>query len=208
MMLILTILIVLVLLIASETWWHYKRPHNELSRKFIHMSVGSFAAFWPYFLSWNEILFLSAAFLIVVSLSQYLGIFQAIHAVERPTWGEVCFALAVGMLAVLAREPLVFTVALLIMSLSDGLAALVGTAYGKNNQYTVLGHKKSLAGSLAFFGSALVLLIGYAFVVSDPPSAAVLAGLALVATGLENIAIRGLDNLAVPLVVAGVLMTV
>lgn len=208
MALILTILTVLCVLLISEVWWHHKRPHDEFSRKFVHISVGTFAAFWPYYLSWNEILFLSAAFLIVVTISQYLGLFKAIHAVERPTWGEVCFAISVGVLALVAREPLIYTVALLHMSLSDGLAALVGTKFGRSNSYNVWGHKKSIAGSAAFFISSLTILVAYAQVASIAPPALIIVGLAALATALENLAVRGLDNLVVTLVVAAVLLAV
>lgn len=208
MTLILTVLIVFAILVLSEVWWHNKRPHNELSRKFVHITVGTFAAFWPYYLSWNEILFLSVAFLVVVSASQYIGLFKAIHSVERPTWGEACFAVSVGILAAVAGEPLVYTVALLHMSLSDGLAALVGMRYGRGNTYKVFGHTKSLAGSAAFFASSLLILGAYALLAPTAPPLLVLVGLAAVATVLENVAVRGLDNLAVPLMVAGVLYIV
>lgn len=207
-MLILTILAVFTLLIISELWWRVRKPHDELSRKFIHITVGCFAAFWPYFLSWNEILFLSGAFIVVVGLSQYFGVFKAIHAVERPTWGEICFAGAVGILAIVTREPLIYTAALLHMGLADGAAALMGTAYGKTNSYKVFGHTKSVAGTLTFLFASLAILIGYGTVSQETISAIILVGLAAAAAGLENFAVRGLDNLFVPLLVASVLMAV
>lgn len=205
MALILSILVVFIILVSSEVWWRKRRPHDEFSRKFIHITVGSFAAVWPYFLSWNQILLLSAAFLIGVLFSQYLNVFQAIHAVERPTWGEVSFALAVGLLVLVTKDPAIYMVALLHMGLADGVAAIVGTVYGKNNTYKVFGHRKSLAGTLAFLAISLTLLIAYATFAQHTIGAAVLVGLALLATALENVAIRGLDNLFVPLVVAVVL---
>jgi phytol kinase len=204
-MLILTVLIVLCLLVISEVWWRSHKHHGEFSRKFVHITVGSFAAFWPYFLSWKEIILLSLAFIIGVSLSLYFNIFQAIHTVERPTWGEICFAAAVGMLAVFVREPAIYAVALLHMGLADGVAAIVGTTYGKVTRYKVLGHGKSLAGSMAFLAVSLTLLIAYASVTPTPLPATVLVLLAVLVTALENFAVRGLDNLFVPIVVAAVL---
>jgi dolichol kinase len=208
MALILTILVVLLLLVASEIWWRKRRPHDEFSRKFIHVTVGSFAATWPFFLSWDQILGLSAAFLVGVLFSQYLNIFQAIHAVERPTWGEVCFALAVGVLALVTRNPAIYLVALLHMGLADGVAAIVGTIYGKSNTYMVFTHVKSIAGTLAFLAISLTLLIAYATVAPIPINAGIIVVLALLATALENVAIKGLDNLLVPLVVAAALTLV
>lgn len=204
--LILTIGIVFTLLVVSELWWRYKKPHDEFSRKFIHVTVGSFAAFWPYYLTWPEIIGLSVAFIIVVALSQAFGIFKAIHAVERPTWGEICFAAAVGILAAIVQEPLLYTIALLHMSLADGMAALVGTTYGKNNSYMVLGHRKSIAGTSTFFAVSMLLMLIYATVTPAVLSPFAVVLIALAATGLENFAVRGLDNLFVPVWVAGTLL--
>jgi phytol kinase len=206
MTLILTVLAVLAVLVISEMWWRTHRTHNEFSRKFVHITVGSFAAFWPYFLSRQEILLLSAAFIVAVLLSLYLGIFKAIHAVERPTWGEVCFAGAVGVLALMTDDKAIYTAALLHMGLADGMAALVGTAWGKKTRYKVLGHTKSIVGSVAFLLVSLAILIGYATVEPVAPPAALLVGIAAVAAIMENIAVRGLDNLLVPVFVASVLM--
>jgi dolichol kinase len=207
-MLIFAVATVLFLLLISEWWWRKKRPHGEISRKFVHITVGSFAASWPYFLSWSQILLLSLAFIVVVGVSQYFNIFKAIHAVERPTWGEICFALAVGSLALFVKEPLLFTIALLHMSLADGLAAIIGTIFGKKTGYVVLGHRKSIVGTLTFFFVSFSLLLFYATVVDEVISPVVIVGLAAAASALENVAVRGLDNLAVPLVVALVLLGV
>lgn len=206
MALILTVLVIFLLLISSEMWWRIRKPHDEISRKFIHITVGSFAAFWPYFLTWNQILLLSVAFVVVVSISKYLNIFKAIHAVERPTWGEICFAAAVGILALAVREPLIYTVALLHMSLADGLAAIIGTNYGKKYRYKVFGHVKSVAGTLTFVAVSLTILIAYATVSPQAVPAVLVVGLALASAALENFSVRGLDNLLVPLLVAGVLL--
>lgn len=205
MTLVLTVLVVFALLIVSEMWWRIRRPHDEFSRKFIHITVGSFVAFWPLFLSWNQIIALSAAFIVVVTASQYFGIFKAIHAVERPTWGEICFAAAVGILALITKDAAIYMAAVLHMSVADGLAALVGTAYGKSNSYKVFGHRKSIAGTLTFMGVSLAILISYATVVPVAPLPVFLVGLAALAAALENFAVRGLDNLFVPLLVAAVL---
>jgi phytol kinase len=208
MMLIVAILVIFCFLVASEAWWRTHTYHSEISRKFIHITVGCFVAALPFFISWKQIIILSLAFILGVSLSLYFNIFQAIHAVERPTWGELCFGAAVGILAIFVRSPLLYTISLLHMGLADGLAALVGTAYGKTNNYKVFGHRKSIAGSIAFFVVSLTLLIIYATLIPSAIPATYIVLLALVATALENFAIRGLDNLFVPVLVAGALLLV
>lgn len=204
-MLILTIFIIFVLLVGSELWWRKKHPHNELSRKFVHITVGSFAAFWPWFLSWHQILFLSAAFVVVICISRYLNLFQAIHAVERPTWGEVYFAISVGLLALLTHDRLIFMAALLHMSLADGLAAVVGVRFGKNNSYKVFGHVKSVAGTVTFFAVSLCILAVYTLSRHTALQPLDLVTLSVITAAVENVAVLGLDNMVVPLLVVLVL---
>ena len=199
--LFITIVIVFLLVCISELLWRRRNVDTEYTRKFVHISVGSFVAFWPFFLSRQEILLLSVAFVLVVAASSRLQLFKAIHSVQRPTWGEILFAVAVGALAYVAESPWIYAAALLYMSLADGLAAIVGTKFGKKTRYYVFGHAKSAAGTLAFFVVALVILGGYAVVTHQPASVWYLA-IAAAAAALENVAIRGLDNLLVPLLVA------
>lgn len=201
--LILTILAVFAVLVGNELWWRSKTTHGELGRKFVHITVGSFVAFWPFFLSWRQIVGMSAAFLLVVSISKYLHVFQAIHSVQRPTWGELFFALSVGAVTFVTHNKWVYAAALLQMSLADGLAAVVGVRYGNPQRYRVFGHTKSVAGSLCFFLVSLGILVAFGAHWSGQSlsfgySATISAG----ATILENLAVIGLDNLAVPLLVA------
>lgn len=198
---VLAIVVVFVLLVVNEWWWHNYKPRDEFSRKFIHITVGTFVAFWPYFLSWNEIRLLSLAFLIAIGLSRYFKVFRAIHSVMRPTWGEIYFALAVGLTTFVTHSPAIYTIALLQMSLADGLAALIGTKYGVGNDYKVFGAKKSLAGSATFLFVSYIILLSFSLFnthVAIPWCLAV----ASVVTVLENVGLRGLDNLLVPLFVA------
>jgi len=205
MALLITIVIVLAILVGSELYWRKHTMHDEFSRKFVHITVGSFVAFWPYFLNANQIRLLSVAFLIGVAVSRYGGVFKAIHTVQRPTWGEVWFALVVGLLAFMAAHPHIYTVALLEMSLADGLAAVVGTRFGNGNRYTVWGSPKSISGTVAFALVSIGLLIGYVLTTPGTLPVAMILPVALGATVLENVAVHGFDNLFVPLFVATIL---
>jgi phytol kinase len=196
--------IIFLVLCASEFWWRKRKPDSELSRKFVHLSVGSFVAFWPFFLSWTEIRLLCVGFIVVVLVSKKLKIFQAIHSVQRPTHGELYFALVVGVMTFVTHSKGIYAAGLLQMSLADGLAAVIGVRYGKRQRYNVFGHPKSVVGTLTFFITSLALLIGYS-AFSSPISLVWLLGLSAGATVLENLAVGGLDNLLVPLLIAGVL---
>lgn len=199
---ILAVAIVFILLVTAEYWWRTRKSHGEFSRKFVHISVGSLVAFWPWFLSWGEIQFLSIAFLIVISLSKALNIFRSIHSVGRPTWGEVCFAMAVGLTTLVTHDKWVFMAALLQMSLADGLAAVMGVRFGASSRYRIFGHVKSVVGTLTFVVVSLLILFLFQSQSGQDVSTLKLAALPLLSAAVENFAIGGLDNLLVPLLVA------
>jgi phytol kinase len=206
MALVLTVLAVLTLLTVNELWWRRHPVHSELSRKFIHVTVGSFVAFWPYFLSWRQIQLLSIAFLVVVVISKYLRVFQAIHSVQRPTWGEILFAIAVGAITLITHHKAIYAAALLQMSLADGMAAVIGTRYGNRQKYSIFGYTKSVLGTLTFFVVSVVILIGFSHYTHIHLGLTWTIAIAAAASLIENFAIRGLDNLLVPLSVALLLL--
>jgi len=203
--LFLTVSTVFILLLGNELWWRKKRVHGELSRKFIHITVGSFVAFWPFFLDWDQIKLLSIAFVLVVLVSKQLKVFRSIHSVGRPTWGEIFFAVAVGAIALLTEDKWIYMAAILQMSLADGLAAIIGTHYGKSNSYKVFGHVKSLYGTAIFFVTSLLILLGYIYFSGAELELLALIGLAAAASVIENVGVEGTDNLLVPVLVAYVL---
>ncbi len=95
----------------------------------------------------------------------------------------------------------IYTVALLQMGLADGLAAVIGTRYGKHNQYKIFGHAKSLVGAAAFFITSYSILLTY-FIFTGHISIGWCLLVAAGAAGLENLGVQGIDNLLVPLFVA------
>lgn len=201
MILIYVALFVLSLLLINEVWWRRNKQHSEFSRKFVHIVVGSFVAFWPYLMGYNYIRFLSIAFIVTVFFSKKYNIFKSIHSVNRPTLGEVCFALAVGLSTYTASSHLIYLIAMLHMSLADGMAAIVGTKFGKNNSYHALGNKKSVAGSATFLVISLILMTVYCVFAHQDFNIWIVALSGLI-TVVENISPAGLDNLLIPLVVA------
>lgn len=206
MYLTLSVLAIFVVLCVSELGWRKHWLDNEIGRKFVHITVGSFVAFWPFFLSWNEIRLLSLAFFVVVIISDRLKLFRAINSVQRPTYGEIFFALTVGLLTCITQSKGVYAAALLQMSLADGFAAISGTKFGRDNKYHLWGHSKTVVGTTTFIVTSLVILIGYSLLsVSGLPAYVIVLG-AVGAGLLENIAPLGLDNLVVPLYI-GLLLT-
>src|SRR6478752_7428920 len=146
---IVAVAVIFVIVIFAEYLSRYKGVHSELTRKIVHVLVGMFVAFWPFFLSWRQIQLLSVMFLVVVLLSIKFGIFSSVHAISRKSMGEVLFAIIIGILAFISSNQWIFAAAMLHLSLADGLAAVIGLAYGEHNSYRIMGRTKSLAGSLA-----------------------------------------------------------
>lgn len=205
MALTLTLLAVFLILLGSELWWRNHITHSEFSRKFVHITVGSFVAFWPFFLSWNQIRLLSLGFLVVVGISKYLHLFKAIHSVQRPTLGELYFALAVGLMTLITHNKWIYMAALLQMSLADGFAAVMGVRFGKQS-YLVFSHRKSMVGTATFFVTSLAILAVYSQLAGVHLNAIFILGAAALAAVIENFAVAGLDNLLVPLLVAVLLV--
>jgi len=205
---IIAILVILFILVFVEILWRTHTVRGELSRKLIHILVGTFIAFWPFFMPFSDIQKISIALLIVIILSWRFSIFEGIHKVNRRTYGELFYPIGIGLSATLTHDKWVFAAAILHMSLADGLATIIGLRYGKTNNYKVYGQVKSIAGTLTFFVvSALITLwFLYATPQNWPMSTyAVVVFLPLTATFIENIAPLGSDNFFVPMFVIGVL---
>jgi phytol kinase len=202
---VLTIAVTFCILVAAEYLARAKQVHAELTRKLVHVAVGSFVAFWPFFLTWRTIQLLSLAFFVVVCLSIKFEVFRSIHAVQRNIMGELLFAIVIGVLAAISPTPWVFTAAMLHLSLADGLAAVIGLGWGDTNSYKVLGKKKSIAGTTAFIVASYAILALFGIFSHSSTSVITLLWLPLVAAAAENVAVYGTDNLVMPLVVALVL---
>ncbi len=201
MKLLITLLIVFVILVLNELYWRSKKRHSELSRKFIHIVVGSFVAFWPFYLPWSDIQIISLAFIVVVLISRKINLFKSIHSVGRTTWGELYFGISVGLVSVMSSNKWVYMVAILQMSLADGLAAVIGSSVLIGRRYKIFGHNKSLIGSLTFYIISFILTVIYLiFSKGQSQPATVLIVLPLISTALENISVGGLDNLTVPFI--------
>jgi len=193
------------ILVFAEWLSRAKQIHAELTRKLVHVAVGTFVAFWPFFMSWRSIQLLSLMFFIVVSLSVKFDIFRSIHAVKRNMTGELLFAIVIGLLALISTNEWIFAAAMLHLSLADGLAAVVGLGWGDTNTYKVWGRTKSIAGSSAFLIASFCILALYGLFADSTTSFFTLLWLPIVATAAENIAAQGTDNLVMPLLIAVVL---
>ncbi|MXW18443.1 MAG: hypothetical protein F4123_11595 [Gemmatimonadetes bacterium] len=197
--------ILLVVLKAAESRGHL---HPESLRKGVHVGMGLVVLPLPWIFdrAWPVIVLavLACGALVATRSIRSLrgGIGTVLGGVGRDTLGEIYFPIAVTVLFVLGRgDWLLYVVPILMLTLADAVAALVGVRYGLF-QYQTSEGTKSLEGSLAFFLVAFFSAHLPLLLLTDTGRAeAVLiaAILALLVMMLEFIAWRGLDNLLIPL---------
>ncbi len=204
MQLLLAIVPIWILLVVVDRLWEAKKLQVETSRKIIHTTTGVYVAFWPLFINWTYIQFLSIAFLAVIVLSYKLHVFQSIHSVKRITRGEILYPVAIAVCAFIEPPAWMFTAAILHLAVADSAAAYIGLKWGKSSHYKIMSHGKSLLGSLSFYLVSFSIMLSLLLFVEplNLPSSFWLLGFAPVAlTLLENISWYGTDNITIPLAV-------
>ena len=183
-------------------------PAPELVRKLFHLVGGLFGLPLPWIFS--DLMPVVLLGVIVASAFVAMrfvgrlrgGIGQVLFAVRRESIGELCFIASMVLLFWLSRgDKLLYTVPLLMLSLADTAAALVGEEYGKL-QIRAGGGPKSIEGAIAFFFTAFfcvhvpVLLWGDT---GRAESLLIAVNLSIMVMLAEAAAWWGLDNLIIPL---------
>lgn len=191
------------LLALAEAWRHFFQPRPEWTRKFVHVSAGLVTAAFPWlFAQPASVLFLGGLFAAILLLSRRKGWLRSLHGVNRRSEGDLYFLLSVALLYLTGRDrPVFYLVAILLLVVSDSLAALLGTSYGRWT-YAVEGGRRSFEGSAVFFLTAMLGVHLPLLLLTDigrAESIVIAVQLALLVTSLEAISLRGSDNLIVPL---------
>jgi phytol kinase len=180
----------------------------EVLRKLLHLGMGLvtlsfpwvFTSAWPVALLAGLFAIGLAALRISQPMQRLFG--GVIGGVHRDSLGEIYFPLAVGLVFFLSRgDPVNFCTPMLILTLADTGAALIGTQYGRRRFLSGRGWK-SLEGSMAFLAiSVLVTLVSLRLLTGTGRAESVLIALVLglLLTLVEAAAGHGLDNLLIPL---------
>ncbi len=194
----------LLLFGAAELWRRLARPPVEWTRKAVHTGGGVIAAGFPWiFASHWTVLVLGAAFGGILWGTRRLGILHSVHGVERRSEGGLYYPLAIYLLFVVAgRTPVFYLVSILALVVSDTVAALVGTHYGRLTFSVEGGDRRSLEGSAVFFLATFLGVHLPLLLLTDTPraeSVLVAVQVALIVTFFEAVCLFGSDNLVVPL---------
>jgi dolichol kinase len=202
---ILSLFAVFAVLLVNEALWRKKTIHGELKRKLVHITVTTFAAFWPWVMSFKAITLVGIAMVIVLLVNRQLKLLHYLGGIRQKTYGDVFLALALTATALITNQKIFYMVALLHVALADGLAAIIGTKFGSKWQYKVFGQTKTVIGSMTFWLVSLCILGGGLLpahlLIPVNHYALLLIFLPPILTLVENIAVLGTDNVAVPIAV-------
>ncbi|MDI9623592.1 MAG: SEC59/DGK1/VTE5 family protein [Methanothermobacter sp.] len=184
--------VAILLLIAD------KFQNLNISRKFVHIMVGNIIFILPVFKSWWVMTFLAAApFILLTFLISPYSPFKMEHKVSSygHGLGLVYYSISWTLLALLFFDhPWIIGIGIAAMSYGDGLASLIGEKYGRR-KYNILGDVKSIEGSLAMFITLLITLPLILLYYLQPIKWLIIFVIAAVATIIEGITPRGLDNI-------------
>jgi phytol kinase len=198
-----------ILFLSESLWKRFKLP-EEVARKIVHISAGSFIAFLPFWVDYTWIKFLAIGFILVNVVNHFTNTFQSIRSVRRKSIGDILLGAGVFIVALFEPPAWLFAISILQVSLADGLAAVVGVSYKKKTgTYYLFGQPKTFAGSITFLLTSMLIMIISLQVVAyfaDPLSLwPVVIMLPLLLMCAENLAVYGTDNLVLPLMTLYVL---
>ncbi|MHA3979244.1 hypothetical protein ACW9UR_16320 [Halovulum sp. GXIMD14794] len=178
----------------------------ELRRKIVHVATGALAISLPWVLaqSWQVWLMLgfTTVALVLMRTGALGGLGQAVHGVERQSWGDYLLVLGVALtFALHDGRAVLYVLPLAVLTVADAAAALAGLRYGRTF-YSAGLSRKSLEGSTIFFLLTLILSMVCLLLLTDVPRANVIAisgAIAGFATLVEADSWQGFDNLFVPM---------
>jgi len=200
------------LLLIAELLGKYRILKGEYHRKFLHITAGSFIAFWPWLLTWRQIEIFGLTALAIMLANRFLGFLNYRGRIGRATFGDICLALAIFLAAHLTHNKTFFMLAILEVALADGLAAVAGRAYEKEWAYKIFKHKKTVIGSMVFWLASVCIfgagLLPAHNLISFQDYFLILLLLPPALMIIENISLFGLDNLVLALFTIAILKSI
>lgn len=202
--LLLAFLYIFSIIGIAEALGRWRGYGNNFTRKFIHIGVGMLSWLVPFlFDSPWPFVFSCALFAILTFLDWRYNFFSSMACDDRSNLGTVYFPLAAAVATLIFwEEPPLMVAALMPLTWGDGLASVIGRAYGVN-RYVIFGLQRSLEGSTTFFIMGgiftwLALWVIPGNPVISPQEAIGPALVTLLATTLvEAVSPWGIDNLTV-----------
>lgn len=191
---------------------------QDISRKIIHIAAGSWIMFWPIFdpSHWSYTFNVLVAFMwTLLFIQKGLTASPDDPAVKTMTRsgdpkellkGPLFFTLVMEFVGIFLFMDIKGVVTMAALGWGDGLAPVFGKYYG-NKKYSVMGNEKSIQGSLAMFIFSFIASMLFSLIITTNVILSDFAGftvklliIAVVATIIEAISPKDVDNLLIPIV--------
>ena len=194
----------LSLFATGELLYHKLKVKAEFSRKFVHLFTGIFTFLLPELIGDYRIVFgLCLSFGILLYASKKYGFLKSINAIDRPSQGSLWYPFIIyGCYYTyhLSGQYIYFYLPILILAISDPLAALSGKRWPKG-KFVIGCHTKTVIGSLVFLFSAFIISLFAILIFCSMPIltaiyiAIVISGFTTISEALSR---NGLDNFTIP----------
>ena len=200
---------ILVIFLTSKL---FKKKGKEVTRKYIHIMLSNI---WFISLAFFDNFIIAAIlpmlFVIINSLSYKYNLIKIMEREDKKEGiGTVYYAISLTILSLVTfyiNKPILALPGILIMGYGDGLAAVVGQSI-KSKSFNIFGSTKSIAGSTTMFIVSLIIsVLIFAFIGVDYLIAKSIL-IAFIATILEAISVKGLDNITVPIIITAIVANI
>ncbi len=178
---------------------------QEATRKFVHLTGGIVSLCFAYvFKSHWTIMGLCIAFVSLMAVTKKLGMLKSVHGIKRRSAGDLLHPIAIYLTFCITsyyEKPDFYLISVMVLSVSDALAAIIGVTYGFK-VYSVEEERKSIEGSFVFLLSTfLIVHLGLLLLTSVGRMESVLAALliSVLVTCFEAISLGGADNIIIPI---------
>ena len=210
----LLLLAMFVLTIAcAEFWTRFKHPDPELPRKFVHIIGGLGCLLFPFLVeSPLMVAFMAGVLATAFAVGQRSKVLQSLSGVGRKSRGSEYYPVAIAFLFYISQGRWwLYFVSVLILTLADAAAALIGGRFGRLRYEVGESDTKSVEGSLMFLGVTFFVIAGLLRLLTNAETEMCFLVAFLVAvllTGIEAISVHGTDNVFVPLITCYVLLKI
>ncbi len=200
-----SIIFIAVIMISARL---FEKSGKEASRKYIHIMLSNWWIIAMIFFDnmWSAAI-LPAIFVIINYLSYKMNLIKVMEREEgeenKDSLGTVYYAITLLVLALITfgplHNPIIGLCGVIVMGYGDGLAAVIGETI-KSPEFKIGNRKKTVAGSLTMFIITMIILMGFLQYSGSDFWGMKAIVVAVIATVIEAVSIRGTDNITVPLI--------
>lgn len=183
-----------------------KGAKAEITRKFVHFGGAFVTIFFPFILTshWT-VLALAIGFALIMLFTKKFSWLQSVHGVMRKSDGAIYHPIAIYtcfLYSQILNQPMFYVISILILAISDALAALVGKSYGANEYLVEVGTRKTIEGSVTFFLTSFLIVHLILLLTTQTgrlESVLIALLISIMVTVFEGVSLKGADNLFIPI---------